>query len=411
MSEYVYLRPKYVGEFQCDGRICPASCCSRHWRILIDNETYKKYSEFEIDGQKITKYLEKNPGGEDFLIVQNENDCCPFLNDEGLCKIQLKYGAENLSQTCWSYPRQLFNFYEVIEISLTPTCPLALDLILNSERIKFETCPVKLPEWMHGQIIVSENFVPEEFFLHIIDLQLTAISILQERRLTIDQRLVILGFYLYQVEQIYTSKNLNALATLNKLYTSEEFFTEQMPMLLDSVKFQFVEFAELMFWLLGKIYGDEKILKTETNEKYIELLEKTFDIKFSDADDFNFMELAEKYYALDEIREIFIKKYSVEFENFLVNDFFGKLYPFKFVGTIQQNYAVFVMLFKIVEIISLAIVANSREDENKTRAEIFKMIGDISMDLNHNENYISAIAESIKEKSDITILMRALLDA
>jgi len=32
------------------------------------------------------------------------------------------------------------------------------------------------------------------------------------------------------------------------------------------------------------------------------------------------------------------------------------------------------------------------------------------MDLNHNENYLSAIADELKNKSDITTLMRSLLD-
>ena len=62
-----------------------------------------------------------------------------------------------------------------------------------------------------------------------------------------------------------------------------------------------------------------------------------------------------------------------------------------------------------MENIALAITAQSRGDEKNLRAEIFKMIYEMSMDLNHNENYLAAIAEFLKDKSDITTFMRSFL--
>ena len=52
----------------------------------------------------------------------------------------------------------------------------------------------------------------------------------------------------------------------------------------------------------------------------------------------------------------------------------------------------------------------AESDEKIIRAEIFKMISDLSMDLNHNENYLAGIFEALKNKADITTLMRGLLD-
>ena len=406
-SLYKYLQPTYVGKFFCDGKKCPANCCCRDWKILIDDETYKKYLSLESSAHEITRHIEKNPEDDGYLIKQNEKSCCPLMNENSLCKIQLEHGEKYLSQTCLSYPRQLVNFGEVIEKSLTPTCPLAAELFLNSqEKIKFEFAPVELPKWAHGKLIVGETKVPEKFFPYILEVQLTAISILQEKRLTLDQKLVVLGFYLFQVEDMQKRNELNLIPTLNKIYTSEEFFSEQIPTLLHSVNFQILEFAENFFGLLKNIYGNEEILKTPENQKYIEILQNA--MSFNPDEDLNFQELAENYFDLGDIRKIFLKDYEIFFENYLVNDFFGGVYPFKVDGTIQNNFAVFVANYKILENIALAMTAQSRDEKN-LRAEIFEMFCNMSMDLNHNENYISAVAKFFENKSDIRFFMRSFL--
>ena len=407
---YVYLQPKYVSKFQCDGKKCTANCCTRHWRIVVDEESYKKYLQIESSEHEITRHIEKNPEGDGYLIVQNEKNICPFMTQDCLCKIQLEHGEQYLSQTCFGYPRQLVNFADVIERTLTPTCPIAAELFLNTYKpITFEFVPVELPSWMHGKINVGETKVPEEFFSVIVEIQVTAISILQEKRLSIDQRLIVLGFYLFQVEDMQAKGEINLIPTLNKIYTSEEFFSEQIPMLLHSIKFQILEFVKIFFGMLGKIYGDENILKTDGNEQYINILNRVMSFN-PKADEQNFQELAENYYDLQEIRKIFLREYENFFENYLVNDFFGGVYPFKVDGTIQNNFAVFVMTYKILENIALAIFAESRADKKNIRAGIFNMMCNISMDLNHNENYLAAIAKYLADKSDITIFMRSVLE-
>lgn len=406
-SLYKYLQPKYVSKFVCDGKKCPANCCCRDWKILIDNETYEKYLQLESSAHEITSHIEKDSEGEGYLIKQDEKNFCPFMNENFLCKIQLEHGEKYLSQTCLSYPRQLVNFGEIIEKTLTPTCPLAAELILNSsEKIKFELQPVKLPDWAQGNLIVGESNVPQEFFPQILEIQLTGVSILQEKRLSLDEKLIVLGFYLFQVEEMQKRGELNLIPTLNKIYTSEEFFSEQIPALLESINFQILEFAENFFGLLKNIYGDEKILKTPENQQYIDILNDA--MRFNPAEDLNLQELAENYFDLREIRKIFLKDYENFFENYLVNDFFGGVYPFKIRGTIQNNFAVFVVTYKILENIALAMTAQSRDEKN-LRAEIFKMVCNMSMDLNHNENYLAAIAKFLENKSDIRFFMRSFL--
>ncbi|MBR5914107.1 MAG: flagellin lysine-N-methylase [Selenomonadaceae bacterium] len=370
--EYVYLQPKYVSEFKCDGKICPKNCCRRNWKISIDEETYEKYLRLESEEHELTRNIFSD-GGEFF--IKQDGGACPFLNSDGLCSIQLERGEENISQVCRSYPRQLYRFGAMIERSLTLTCPLAARLVLNPNlRIEFETAQIDLPEWANRQIFVSESNVPPEISNHFVEIQLTAISILQQRALTIDGRLIVLGFYLRQLEEFIRRGDFGTIATLNKIYTSEEFFLGQVPILIDSVKFQKKEFVPLISSVVDKI-------RDGAAQKYLRQI--NFDIAAK-------------------VRKKFFKKYSMTLENYLVNEFFGGVYPYKIKSTIQHNYAVFSVNFKILEVTALSLYAKNSE------RKIFEMISELAVDLNHNENFLSAITDAVKDFADITILMKKI---
>ena len=86
----------------------------------------------ELSGEGLAALEAQQQG---FRVNQKEDGGDDFLTEDKLCIIQKTYGEKFLSQTCSSYPRRLFRFGEVIEKSLSPTCPLAAELILNPERI------------------------------------------------------------------------------------------------------------------------------------------------------------------------------------------------------------------------------------------------------------------------------------
>ena len=368
---HVYLQPKYVSEFQCNGKICPANCCKRDWKISIDAETYEKYLRVESSEHELTRHIDKV---DEEYFMRQENGACPFLNSSGLCSIQLERGEENISQVCRSYPRQLYKFGNLIERSLTLTCPVAAQLVLNPKRrIEFETQQIELPDWAQRQIIVSESNVPTEILPYAVEIQLTAISILQQRRLTIDGRLIVLGFYLRQVEEIFNRGDLETILTLNKIYTAEEFLIGQVPLLIDSVNFQPKEFVTLMKGVIEKIHDGAAA-------KFIRQID--FDVTVK-------------------VRKKFLKKYAQTLENYLVNEFFGGTYPFKICATIQHNYAIFAVNYKLVEITALSMF-------DKPARKIFEMIGELTVDLNHNDTFLAAITDAVKDFADIAVLMRKL---
>jgi len=186
------LRPKYLDDFKCDGSVCGAKCCRSAWNIGIDAATYKKYLRL---GPKISQHLRGDESGEKFFIVHGDG-ACPFLTADNLCKIQREHGENFLSQVCASYPRIITRFENFWEVALSPTCPVAAELVLlQIWPLKFELVelPKKISRLGANNILSG---VPRRIAPKIVDVQLMMIEILQDRRLSIDERFVALEKFL-----------------------------------------------------------------------------------------------------------------------------------------------------------------------------------------------------------------------
>ena len=192
-KKFLYFQPEYVNQFRCIGGECLNNCCDRSWVIDIDDATYKKYSQIQPEerAKEITAHFEYDDTQSKYMLKGRP---CPFLTPDKRCGIQLEYGEDFLSVTCATYPRHTYNFGKFFERSLTLTCPVAAEMILFQEKpMAFEF--VEVPEKIHsgggkiqiGKVLASEDTVP--LFL---EMQIAMISILQARRFSIDQRLIIL---------------------------------------------------------------------------------------------------------------------------------------------------------------------------------------------------------------------------
>ena len=177
--------------------------------------------------------------GDKYVIAPNERHCCPFLGADNLCSLQKAHGEDYLSQVCASYPRIITRFGNFLEVALSPTCPLAAELILFAqEPLAFEVAEAdeKLLRLGANNILqgISLSFAPL-----LVDVQLAMISILQERRLPLDGRLIVLGFFLDSVEELLCNGRLDGsiLRRLAAVYTSESFWAEQVLLMLSSVHF------------------------------------------------------------------------------------------------------------------------------------------------------------------------------
>ncbi len=224
---YSYFQPKYVSKFKCNGQACSAHCCKR-WRIEIDKKTYKKYSHIKPKSAARDIIQNITRGGVDndkYFVILDRNSRCPMLTEDNWCSIQKNYGEDFLSVVCVTYPRRTFNFGDFYERSLTLTCPVvAAEVLIPNTPIEFEW--TEIPERIHsnlGRIKPQFPSVPQNLWEHIVDIQYIAVSILQERSLTIDQRLLILGVFLEELKNLTSDNKLDEIQNLKETYKSENF--------------------------------------------------------------------------------------------------------------------------------------------------------------------------------------------
>ena len=322
MTEKIFcLKPKYLDEFKCDGSKCGAQCCRSDWAICIDAKTYEKYSALP-QAQEILRHL-RGSSDEKYFIA-HDGKACPFLGEDNLCRIQKAHGENFLSQVCASYPRIITRFENFIEVALSPTCPIAARLfLLQTEPLKFEMVEASEKILRFGANNILQG-IPHDFAPLIVEIQMAMVKILQERRLTLDERLIVLGFFLDRIEELFYGGKLDgkALQKLSAVYASENFLMSEVPFMLRSVNFI-----------------AEKILSPE---------------------------------------------FETVAENFLVNEIFLNVYPFRIDASIFSNYNLFVKVYKIFL---------RRARGLKTIDELLSAASDLSCNIDHDNDYLTNLAE------------------
>ena len=395
--KYLYFQPEYVSKFKCDGAKCNARCC-KNWGIFIDKASYKKYSQL-ADAQEIIPHMKFNSELDEYLITLTENFSCPFLNENNLCRLQKNYGEEFLSKTCATYPRYIYNLKNFFECTLTLTCPVAAELVLfQEEPMKFEF--VEVPEKVQynkaATAILSNN---GNFVEQVFDIQIAQISILQERTLSIDQRLIVLGFFLDKLEELYFKKpGIEALRKLIAAYESKDFLREQVPLMLQIINFDAKKFMGLALNMFEIFYGGEEAKLSLQGRKFMNAVIETLDIK---PDENNSV-----YEKLADARKNFREKYSTFLENYLVNELFLNLYPWRLNNSVSKNFATFLTSYKLFELIMFSATLNGFSSKD----DLLKIVDWFTTQSNHNKSFYDKIIKHFESADDIFFVMESLLE-
>ena len=416
---YIYFQPEYVSKFKCNGQACSAHCC-KNWRIDIDKSTYKKYSHIKpkMAAQEITKHLSKSEIGNFYTVKLDAKGRCPMLTEENYCMIQKKYGEDYLSSVCATYPRHTWRLGDFYERSLSLTCPVVGALVLmNPNSLAFEQ--VEVSEKVHsnqGRIIPQNPKVPPNLFKHMPAIQTAAISILQERTFTIDQRLIVVGFFLDKLDEFIKEARFEEIDDLAAFYMSEDFLHEQALNLAHKVKFDEKEHMRIILETFETLYGGDSIFLKE-DKKFVDAVVETLKISVGENEKVSLNEIAENYKKFESIREVFMNTFSAVFENYLVNEFFMHLQPFQFNGSIVNNYGFFLTIYKILELITMSVtVTNFRKNPEKrpplSLIDLGALISVFANRIDHNRDYIVKIIDNLKAKGrdDMLSIMQSLLE-
>ena len=245
--------PNYYRKFKCIADKCKHSCCIG-WEIDIDEDTMDLYNSLGGDfAERIRGSIE----GKVPHFVLKEDECCPFLNKNGLCDIICELGDGALCDICYLHPR-FSNFYEdFTETGLGLCCEEAARIILTEEE-KFD---IPLPESIENN----------EFFRG----RKEAFDILQNRKITVLERLKKLARkydlnFEFSNEELYDfymslerlDKNWeNELEKLKNAECEDIFERENLQIFFEQLACYFifrhfekgVGFALLSCWVLGAI--------------------------------------------------------------------------------------------------------------------------------------------------------------
>lgn len=167
--------PTFYRDFKCIANRCTDSCCIG-WEIDIDSATYDKY---RLMPEAFRKNIAVCDGGAHFVLTKDER--CPFLQNDGLCKIILEHSEDMLCDICREHPRfyEWYGNYKDAGVGLC--CEEAVRLLLESEKaLEYET--VETQE-------ISDDDTPEDICKSVFELRKSLFSIINDRSLTLSDRI------------------------------------------------------------------------------------------------------------------------------------------------------------------------------------------------------------------------------
>jgi len=197
------LIPNYFRNFHCLAQDCRDSCCIG-WRITFDKKDYLRLRRLDAPAdlrERLDRGVQREKkGNHDGTFyakfdLGGNNSRCPFLDPDGLCAIQRTCGHEALPFVCTNYPRKIEYSYAAREYALSPSCEGMLQQLWDlPDGVEFVEEPLPREEWRGVNIVLGGNLV--QFFAPLREL---CIDILQDRALTLTERMLYLGLTLQRL--------------------------------------------------------------------------------------------------------------------------------------------------------------------------------------------------------------------
>lgn len=157
----IYIKPSFYDDFKCIASRCKDNCCIG-WEIDVDEEAFQKYNKLtgHLGDEIRNKITISEDGSKCFQLGENER--CPFLNDDNLCRIIINCGESYLCEICRNHPRFYEWFPGVTECGLGLSCEEVSRLLLSDDKPftltevnDFEAIKLETKE----DIIISDSYI------------------------------------------------------------------------------------------------------------------------------------------------------------------------------------------------------------------------------------------------------------
>lgn len=192
-----YVRPDYYEEFSCIASDCPDTCCAG-WQIMVDEDSLERYQQ---EKSEYREHLYKGIKWRQCSFKQDKTGRCYFLREDNLCDMYCNLGQESLCDTCRMYPRHTEEFENVREISLSISCPVVAELLMNRME------PVSFKTWEDDE---EEEFEEFDYFLYsaLEDTREDMLKVIQNRQLPLKDRLTWVLSEANRMQELYDEGEL-----------------------------------------------------------------------------------------------------------------------------------------------------------------------------------------------------------
>ena len=199
----IVTAPAWMKDFHCIISDCPEICCQQ-WNIDVDPVHAEYYTHIDdpelqaIMDRLLRSFHIKRPGmrkplQQHRLMLLNQPDKrCPLLDRENKCRLQKKYGAEILCDTCYFHPRTFWQIDDQTGLSACLSCPECARLaLLSTEPVSFTQFETEIDpnaEWLETSLIEDPGV--RLLLVNRDRLVFTLCGILQDRALPFPARML-----------------------------------------------------------------------------------------------------------------------------------------------------------------------------------------------------------------------------
>lgn len=364
------LEPACFQHFFCKGPECSDTCCAG-WDIIIDEATSQQYAACE--DVELNALFEKHLDFErasttsSQTYVKLEQQSCPFLTEERLCRIQQRLGEEALSLTCANYPRIFNQIDDVLERSLCSSCFQAAQLILlNKEPMQFirRKESVALPPQKFG-VIHSASEITVKPYAYFTAIRKFVIELLQNRTYPLWQRLSLLSVFcsrLADIQEEYYEEDIPYLFSYFRDKLPQNDFRQSMDVFETDLDTHLQVLTALLHYRMeGAFIGERFQACVQTFLQGIGMKDYTVNAETVEA----YALASQQYYWP------FFKEHEYVLENYLVNSVFQKLFPLgpqknEVVdpGEIYEEYILLALHYAMIQALLVGIAGFYKENFN-----------------------------------------------
>lgn len=405
------LQPSYMKNFHCIGGACEHTCCSG-WHIVVDQRSYERYMRIKDGelGELLAKSIIKNPAEklkpQSYAQIHlDQGGLCPLLNEKKLCRLQAELGEKYLCNVCSTYPRIANSIDDMLERSLTLSCPEAARLaLLNEDYMEFD----EGQEDESARNIIQTTFSsqhqywvdkPQSLFWQIRNF---AIGLLQNREYPVWKRMVILGLCFEniqrQIDNHVGPSEISATIAAYDTHVHNGVYKDSMKEVPLNVMFKLRLVSEFFFDRLRMGRTDDLFGGSfHSLLQYLSSLDASTEQELTTS----YLQANERYY------QPFMDKHEYILENFLINYIFQSLFPISSMSFFQ-TYMQAAILFSIVNTMLVGLCLNSQDLTKEMFVDIIRVV---SHNILHSPRYLVSMVEAMGAKQQDNMLYMATLIA